>query len=453
MDKLLWDKVVAFDFDNPPAEYSFTIRLADENHWTKSFTNQAILEYKKFMYLAATSNGMVSPSKIVDIVWHQHLIFTQSYDQFCDTLGKNIQHIPSTHDKKDFKKFQEAATRTKQLYIASFGEQPKNIWKHEDMLDSLNLRKSRLGLTTFILIGVVAFLGALFPLAEVLEPVYKTINGPDFLKGLLFLSVVTFILLEVFNQVQLKKIITKADKHSFLYKLKPSELIYLKTQKPAKAINGYVDQLVASGTIQVGSDYKMKVKGRKTDGTQEQETVVAALKDMGRTHYPALLQQLVGKPIFRNTTETMKKLKGYLSKSSQFGAIFYLNFAVIWGLAMIAATRILVGVNRDKPVMYLIVLSVIFIGLSVNYLNRLTHLAMTKTIPALYKKTVKKNKELKAQWDWNYFLIGDSALDVAFAPVAGYIDKNSSGGSACGSSCGSSCGGGGCGGGCGGCGG
>ena len=105
MNELLWKQIVAFDFDNPPAEYSFTLRLAHENNWTKNFALEAILEYKKFMYLAATAQGMVSPSKIVDIVWHQHLIFTQSYNDFCQILGKRIQHIPSTHDKKDFRKF------------------------------------------------------------------------------------------------------------------------------------------------------------------------------------------------------------------------------------------------------------------------------------------------------------------------------------------------------------
>ena len=55
--------------------------------------NEAIEEYKKFMYLAATSNQMVSPSEIVDIVWHQHLIFTQSYKEFCDILGKKIEPV------------------------------------------------------------------------------------------------------------------------------------------------------------------------------------------------------------------------------------------------------------------------------------------------------------------------------------------------------------------------
>jgi len=88
MKSALWTKILQFDFDEPLSEYGFSTRLAHENRWTKHFTEQAIVEYKKFMYLAATSNFMVSPSEIVDVVWHQHLIFTQSYQDFCKPIGK-----------------------------------------------------------------------------------------------------------------------------------------------------------------------------------------------------------------------------------------------------------------------------------------------------------------------------------------------------------------------------
>ena len=99
MNTILWNKILEFDLDQPAGEYGFSIRLANENYWTKNFTAQAIIEYKKFMYLAAVSEFMVAPSGVVDTVWHQHLIFTQSYQDFCNILGKQIQHVPSTHTK------------------------------------------------------------------------------------------------------------------------------------------------------------------------------------------------------------------------------------------------------------------------------------------------------------------------------------------------------------------
>ncbi len=103
-NQVSWQVVNNFDFNKPLTDYGFVTRLADENKWTKNFTEKAILEYKKFMYLAATSGTMVSPSHVVDIVWHQHLIFTDFYNSFCTILGKKIQHIPSTHNKAEFRK-------------------------------------------------------------------------------------------------------------------------------------------------------------------------------------------------------------------------------------------------------------------------------------------------------------------------------------------------------------
>src|SRR5688572_27720066 len=120
MNNELWTRILEFDFDSPPGEYGFSTRLAKENYWTKSFTSQAILEYKKFLYLAAVSDFMVSPSGVVDIVWHQQLIYTQSYQDFCALIGKQVQHLPSTGNKEDAEKFRQAKERTKKLYLNNF---------------------------------------------------------------------------------------------------------------------------------------------------------------------------------------------------------------------------------------------------------------------------------------------------------------------------------------------
>jgi hypothetical protein len=72
---------------------------------------------------------MISPSEIVDVVWHQHLIFSQSYETFCALLGKKIAHIPSTHSKNESAKFKLAKDRTQRLYAENFGSQPAEFWE------------------------------------------------------------------------------------------------------------------------------------------------------------------------------------------------------------------------------------------------------------------------------------------------------------------------------------
>ena len=139
MDNILWKKVEAYNFDFPISEYGFSTRLAYENNWTINYTQKLILDYKKFMFLAATSNVMVSPSAVIDIVWHQHLIFTQLYNDFCDVLGKRIEHIPSTHNKAEKEKFKEAKEATLVLYETTFGKQPEEFWGCENLAETLLL--------------------------------------------------------------------------------------------------------------------------------------------------------------------------------------------------------------------------------------------------------------------------------------------------------------------------
>ena len=90
----IWNDTLAFEFDSKNDNYGFTVRLAKENYWTYEFTQKAILEYKKFMFLAAINDEMVSPSEIVDTVWHQHLIFTKSgkFNEACRATDI-VQHV------------------------------------------------------------------------------------------------------------------------------------------------------------------------------------------------------------------------------------------------------------------------------------------------------------------------------------------------------------------------
>lgn len=225
MNKELWDHILQFDFDDPPSEYGFTTRLANENYWTKAFTELAILEYRKFMYLAATSEMMVSPSEIVDTVWHQHLIFTQSYSSFCTLIGKQIQHIPSTHNREEFAKFRQAKERTQELYTSVFGEQPKGIWEYQGMFESLNLDKAKFKIRTFLVFGILGFIALIAPCYFLLSPIYVEIHNPYFVIGFIALCLLAFAGLEFYNRNQLRNIVTGFDKDSFVYHLKPYELV------------------------------------------------------------------------------------------------------------------------------------------------------------------------------------------------------------------------------------
>ena len=75
----LYAKIKKFKLDSLDDRRSFSAKLAWEYQWSQIYTLRAIQEYKKFLFLAMTADHIVSPSVVVDRVWHHHLLFTHSY--------------------------------------------------------------------------------------------------------------------------------------------------------------------------------------------------------------------------------------------------------------------------------------------------------------------------------------------------------------------------------------
>lgn len=464
-NKELWNKILQFDFDNSLAAYGFSTRLENENLWTKNFTEQAILEYKKFMYLAATSNLMVSPSEIVDIVWHQHLIFTQSYQDFCDLIGKQVHHVPSTHNKDENEKFKEAKEWTKKHYTENFSDQPKAIWDYTTMYEGLDLDKSGDKLKNLIIIGVLIFIVLIIPFYFILEPIYITIDNPYFIIGFIGLTLVTFTGLEFFNRKKLNQIIKSFGENSFVHNLHPLELIYLKTQKISNVISGIMNELLVNETITINA-LKISLLESKTIESTEQFQAVEIINSLGEEFYPKILEQLTIKPIFLNIVNSMNTFKKYFNESEKFSRLFYLNFIVLAALLMSGFIRLATGVLKDKPITQIAISVAILTILIIVYLYRLTKLVYTKTIPNLYKNEILPTQLIENNSQWEYFLLGSAVIDTSFLPLVNYVKKENYYGSKYGSSCGASgtsggffgggdggsfgCGGGG---GCGGCGG
>jgi len=453
MNKDLWEKIELFDFDHPPSEYDFTLRLAHENYWTQNFTKQAILEYKKFMYLAAVSDMMVSPSEIVDTVWHQHLIFTKSYSEFCTILGKQIQHIPSTHNKEDFQKFKLAKERTTKLYETHFGKQPESIWNHANPYESLNLKKSNFKLRTLLIVGIIAFMVLSFPLYFLLKPLYLNIKNPDFIFLFLGLIIISFVVLEWYNRRKFAQSIRLFDKDSFVFDLQPYELIYLKDRNISSVVNGTVNELIDNGSIKINEDQTISTNKLTFIQSREHQQVIDLLNDLGKTSYPNFLIQLITKPAFSNIIKSMDEVKKYFIRSKVFSNLFVLNFIVFLSLIMFGFLRIVTGILRDKPVLLISFAVVILIFMMIGYLLKLTNLFSSKILPDLYKTAILPKKNTNNDWQWSYFLLGTAVLTTSFVPLTAKSTYDGSGGS-CGtsSSSDSSCGGSSCSS-CGGCGG
>lgn len=136
----LFKKISDFQIDEPNIEKPFSMRLAQENEWTKEYTLQAIDAYKKYMYLAVVAKHNVTPSAVIDKVWHQHILYTKSYLDWCEnTLGRFIHHTPSTGQQQS-EKYRLAYTKTKELYEKTFDEP---ILEYEEELPAKSSWKRR----------------------------------------------------------------------------------------------------------------------------------------------------------------------------------------------------------------------------------------------------------------------------------------------------------------------
>lgn len=130
-DPELWNRILAYNLDQPAVSLPFSARLAHENGWTLAFSLQAIEEYKKFIYLICVSSETLTPSQEIDEVWHLHLVYTLGYwDDFCaKTLGREIHHSPTEGGTAENAKFRQAYQRTKERYAEEFdAEPPPDIW-------------------------------------------------------------------------------------------------------------------------------------------------------------------------------------------------------------------------------------------------------------------------------------------------------------------------------------
>ncbi len=147
-EEQLWQKLSAFQFDDPESPFPFRVRLAKENRWTLAYTARVCEEYRRFLFLGAQAGHPVSPSDPVDQAWHLHLLYTRNYwEDLCqNVLGMPFHHSPTKGGMEESTKFEDWYSKTLQSYERLFRSQaPRDIWPHSPVHDPhvrVNLRRN-----------------------------------------------------------------------------------------------------------------------------------------------------------------------------------------------------------------------------------------------------------------------------------------------------------------------
>ncbi|MET3876372.1 hypothetical protein [Chitinophaga sp. OAE865] len=131
-ENALWIRIENYAIDDANAAIPFSKKLAQTENWTGDFTKDAILEYKRFVYLCCISGNGASPSVIVDKVWHMHLLYTTEYwKNFCpNILQRELHHFPNVGGIIDYTKHHDWYLETLLLYIKVFKQNPPaKFWR------------------------------------------------------------------------------------------------------------------------------------------------------------------------------------------------------------------------------------------------------------------------------------------------------------------------------------
>lgn len=117
--------------EDPGAARSFEQALAEDQGWPEDHARAVSTEYRRFLYLAATSDNRVTPSIAVDAAWHLHLTYSRHYwDVLCgEILGRPLHHEPSAGGLAEDARHRAQYEATLSRYEAVFLDPaPPSIW-------------------------------------------------------------------------------------------------------------------------------------------------------------------------------------------------------------------------------------------------------------------------------------------------------------------------------------
>lgn len=130
-DQELWNRLSTMELDDPSADTPISKRLAADNKWSEAETHRAINEYKRFVYLTQRAGFEVTPSRPVDLVWHEHLMHTEHYwgTMCAQVLRNELHHKPGRGGEADGARLSDQYGRTLEAYRNAFGfDPPIDIW-------------------------------------------------------------------------------------------------------------------------------------------------------------------------------------------------------------------------------------------------------------------------------------------------------------------------------------
>ena len=87
--------------------------------------DEVLTEVVRFLQLIGTFGQTFTPSHPVDLAWHEFILCTKAYTDYCrDTFGRYVHHHPGGGDEENRSRFR----KTLSSYRLCYGEPPARYW-------------------------------------------------------------------------------------------------------------------------------------------------------------------------------------------------------------------------------------------------------------------------------------------------------------------------------------
>jgi uncharacterized protein (TIGR04222 family) len=363
--------------------------------------------------------------------------------------------------------------KTKDSYMQFFGTNPPaEIWEdsfaivlHSDMQTWQKNVASQPLLVTLGAAGVFTAFSFLLSIT-----VLTLIPGKAFLILFILLNIIGFLVGKAINNYFCKELTEDMQKLAQIRNLTGYELAYLKSNDDRVITNSILAKLAGGNKISFEqTQKKLMISEKLTENSSILEKAAwEIIHENDGQLVPFSFHQILKKqPAFLQIKGFVADVKNQMLAHSDLFNARWIPTLIMTGVLSLGLARTLVGIMHQKPVMFLVILSMISAFIVYWWQKNWDSDLYQKYIPEYFKGLYGNPKALVAnnQDEWAVSLYGTSAYSHGFMPIfipyyggtigggdtggggscgSGDSGGGDSGGSGCGG--GSSCGGGGCGG-------
>ncbi len=339
----------------------FVAKLAAEQGWSTAEAAAAIEEYRRYCFLAASGDSTVTPSVAVDQVWHLHLTYSRDYwNTYCpQVLGLSLHHAPSRGGTDQLRLYQQQYAETLAAYEEHFGTPPARWWPSTVRQFHRSARWRWIDQSRYWLLPRPRWPGWRIPLATGLLALCFPIlalalpsnpldwRGGPFL-ALYFSGAVAMVLLSVF----LRRQMAHSSTPGYLGTPSVAEVAYM-TGGTTRMADALVAEGLGNGALEFDSSGR-KVRRVRDSAAAERSELHGML---GRALSPNdLIKRLA--PMATQVAAELSR-RGMVLSGDECWRLRATSALPLLGWVGFGITKIAVGVERDKPVAFLVILCVI----------------------------------------------------------------------------------------------